>query len=122
MMKTVLGTMTFADQVDSDATRSMLELFVENKHSELDTANVYNDGKTETLLGELIPSDQRKELFIASKVHPWNDHGLQPAQVTKQINESTYFICILPTQRPRSNKPWTPVSRLINRASSGHLA
>ncbi len=121
-MKTVLGTMTFADQVDSDAARSMLELFVENKHNELDTANVYNDGKTETLLGELISSDQRKEIFIASKVHPWNDQGLQPAQVTQQINESlkrlnTDYLDLLYLHSPDLD---TPIEQTLQACFEAH--
>ena len=87
-MKTVLGTMTFADQVDAVNAKAMLELCFNSGNTELDTANVYNDGKTESLLGELISSEQRKQYFIASKVHPWNDHGLQPAQVKQQLQES----------------------------------
>jgi aflatoxin B1 aldehyde reductase len=87
-MKTVLGTMTFSDQVDAGAAQNMLDRFTETGNNELDTANQYNKGGTETLLGELIPASQRQSLFIASKVHPWNDQGLQPAQVTKQLNES----------------------------------
>ena len=87
-MKAILGTMTFADQVDSNSAQSMLDLFTQSGYHELDTANQYNKGKTETLLGELIPVDQREKFFIASKVNPWNDHGLQPAQVKKQLNDS----------------------------------
>ncbi len=80
--------MTFSDQVDSPTARTMLDLFVSPGNNELDTAFQYNKGKTETLLGELISTDQRKDLYIASKVNPWNDQGLQPAQVKKQLQES----------------------------------
>lgn len=80
--------MTFADQVDSNSTQAMLDLFTQSGNHELDTANQYNKGKTETLLGELIPVDQRGKFFIASKVNPWNDQGLQPAQVKTQLNNS----------------------------------
>ena len=87
-MKAILGTMTFSDQADAQASRAMIKRFTASGHNELDTANVYNKGKTETLLGELISPDQRKEIILASKVHPWNDNGLQPAQVTKQLDAS----------------------------------
>ena len=87
-MKTVLGTMTFSDQVDETTTRSMLSRFSDSGGNELDTATQYNQGLTETLLGKLIPAHERDRLFIASKANPWNDQGLQPAQVTRQINES----------------------------------
>lgn len=87
-MKTVLGTMTFSDQVDAIAAQTMLRRFTTTGEIELDTAYQYNKGLTETLLGELIPPDQRGNLFIASKVNPWNDQGLKPAQVKKQLDES----------------------------------
>ena len=88
MMKKVLGTMTFGDQVDKDASQDMLNLFFAKDNKELDTANVYNDGKTESLLGQLIHSKERKQRFLASKVHPWNDQGLQPAQIHQQLADS----------------------------------
>lgn len=87
-MKTILGTMTFSDQVDAQASGAMIERFLASGHNELDTANIYNQGKTESLLGELISPHQRKDIFIASKVHPWNDDGLQPVQIEKQLQQS----------------------------------
>lgn len=78
--------MTFSDQADAQASEAMIKRFIASGHCELDTANVYNKGKTETLLGELISPDQRKEIFLASKVHPWNDEGLKPEQVKKQLD------------------------------------
>lgn len=87
-MKAILGTMTFADQVDSNSAQAMIDLFTRSGYHELDTATQYNKGKTETLLGELVSADQREKIFIASKANPWNDQGLQPAQVQKQIDES----------------------------------
>lgn len=87
-MKTILGTMTFSDQVDSDAAQAMLDRFTSSGCNELDTANQYNKGKTEALLGKLISADQRNKYFIATKVHPWNDQGLQAAQVKNQLGDS----------------------------------
>jgi len=86
-MKQILGTMTFGDQVDHDKAQLMLDRFTATGNMEIDTAYAYCDGKTEQLLGELLPMDKRKELYLASKVNPWNDHGLQPAQVKKQLAE-----------------------------------
>jgi len=110
MMKTVLGTMTFSDQVDTESAGIMLDKFAAMGHRELDTANQYNQGGTETLLGELISPDQRSNCFIASKVHPWNDQGLQPAQVTKQLGDSlqrlnTNFIDLLYLHSPDLDTP-----------------
>ena len=77
--------MTFGDQVDRDTTQTMLNLFADSGNTELDTAYQYCDGRTEELLGELLPAEKRNKVFLASKVHPWNDEGLQPDQVKKQM-------------------------------------
>jgi len=109
-MKTILGTMTFSDQVDAESTSAMLDLFYSRGHGELDTANVYNKGKTEALLGELISPEKRNNLFIASKVHPWNDHGLQPEQIIQQLDQSlarlnTDFVDLLYLHSPDLKTP-----------------
>jgi aflatoxin B1 aldehyde reductase len=85
-MKLILGTMTFSDQVDQDTAQTMLNLFAESGNTELDTAYQYCDGRTEELLGELLPAEKRNKVFLASKVHPWNDEGLQPDQIKKQMS------------------------------------
>ena len=87
-MKLVLGTMTFSDQVDRNGTAAMLELFADQGHRELDTAYQYNDGKTETLLGELGPRIGSLGLVIATKANPWDGDGLKPAEIHKQVATS----------------------------------
>ncbi len=77
-MKQILGTMTFGDQVDQDTAQSMLDVFLVSGNHELDTAYQYCDGRTEEMLGVLLPPAKRKGFYIASKVNPWNDEGLQP--------------------------------------------
>jgi len=86
-MKQILGTMTFGDQVDQDTAQEMLQQFSEAGNNEIDTAHIYCDGRTEEMLGRLLPPKERDKLFIASKVNPWNDNGLQPAQVKQQMAE-----------------------------------
>lgn len=84
-MKTVLGTMTFSQQVDQATAQSMLDLYEASGNFELDTAYDYCEGGTEELLGALLPTDKRNKFYIASKVNPWNEQGLQPVQVKKQM-------------------------------------
>lgn len=86
-MKLILGTMTFGGQVEAREARLMLQQFFAAGHCELDTAYSYCDGRTETLLGELLPDLAQHGLYLASKVNPWNDGGLQPRQVKKQFAE-----------------------------------
>jgi aflatoxin B1 aldehyde reductase len=86
-MKLILGTMTFADQVDQPTAQALLTQFAEAGYSELDTAYQYVGGKTEQLLGKLLPPADQHKFTIASKVNPWNDFGLQPDQIEQQMGE-----------------------------------
>ena len=92
-MKIVLGTMTFSDQVNATDTAKMLDLFAEHNGAEqggveLDTAYMYNDGKTEVLLGDLLGSNQDTRFEIATKANPWSDGNLKPDTVRNQFNTS----------------------------------
>lgn len=87
-MKTILGTMTFSDQVDKSTAGEMIAAFEELGHTELDTAYVYNKGKTETLLGELNSEGLINTKLIAGKANPWVAEGLTPASVEHQLNTS----------------------------------
>ena len=116
-MKLILGTMTFSDQVDQSTAQSMLNLFAESGNTELDTAHQYCEGGTETLLGALLPSEKRQKLTIASKVNPWNDQGLQPDQIEKQMGEilqrlGTDYIDLLYLHSPDLD---TPVVQTLER-------
>jgi aryl-alcohol dehydrogenase-like predicted oxidoreductase len=60
----VLGTMPFGAQVDIDAARRMLDIAADAGITMLDTANVYADGASETMIGELLAG----RFAVASKV------------------------------------------------------
>ena len=109
-MKIILGTMTFGDQVDIAGARAMIEEFQSNGFSELDTAYKYCDGKTEEILGEVIDSTLRKEVDLATKVHPWTDSGLKPEEIHRQFEESlvrlrTDYVDLLYLHAPDLNSP-----------------
>ncbi len=87
-MKIVLGTMTFSDQVDQDVAENMVRAFKQADHTELDTAFVYNQGKTEGLLGELNKQGSLDGLLVAGKANPSVGNGLTPESVTLQLNTS----------------------------------
>ena len=102
--------MTFSDQADRSASQTMLNQFIEAGHTELDTAFVYNKGETELLLGELIAPVKRKDIFIAGKVNPWNDAGLKPREIKRQLNLSldrlnTDFVDLLYLHAPDLDTP-----------------
>src|SRR6478752_2751126 len=50
-----LGTMTWGRDTDADSAAAQLEAFVEAGGTLIDTANVYGDGKAESILGTLVP-------------------------------------------------------------------
>jgi aryl-alcohol dehydrogenase (NADP+) len=84
-----LGTMTLGAQVDAAVSRSMVDLALERGVNFLDTANVYNGGRAEELLGEII-AGRRDRFLIASKVgikmaDGPEDQGLSPSAIRKGI-------------------------------------
>lgn len=72
VVKTVFGTMTLAGSVDESVSRQMLDVFVQHpsvkSHEiELDTAFLYEEGRTEELLGKIMTDEERKTIFVATK-------------------------------------------------------
>ena len=62
-----LGAMTFGGQTDEAAARRMIDLCQESGITFLDTANVYNKGAAEEMLGRIL-GPRRRYFILASKV------------------------------------------------------
>ncbi len=63
-----LGTMTWGRETESDDAAAQLTAFVEAGGTLVDTANVYNDGDSETLLGTLLDKlVPRQSVVLATK-------------------------------------------------------
>lgn len=60
------GTMQFGGRADEAASRAMFEDCIAAGITHFDTAHVYTDGASETLLGSFI-ADRRDDLIIATK-------------------------------------------------------
>lgn len=86
-MKLILGTMTFGESVFGPDVEKFIDAFLENGGEELDTAYVYNDGKCERLLGEVLSATNRS-VSIATKVNPRITGRLDAEAAYMQINES----------------------------------
>lgn len=86
-MHPILGTMTFSDQVDQDTSAAMVNAFTKAGYDQLDTAHVYNDGKTEQLLGVLNGEQVLDGTAVATKVNP-KEGGLGAASVNRQFTLS----------------------------------
>jgi len=61
-----MGTMTFGREADKAESKAMFNCCRDAGINFFDCANVYNQGRTETILGELI-ADCRAELIVTSK-------------------------------------------------------
>ena len=88
----VLGTMTFGSQVDEAAASQMVARALDAGITHLDTANSYNDGRSEEIVGRALGS-RRDEVVLATKVFnrfgPGADEqGLSAPAVRKAIDAS----------------------------------
>src|SRR3972149_7318559 len=63
-----MGTMSFGGDADEATSAAMFHRCREVGINFFDTANVYNDGRSEEILGKLI-ADCRNEIVLTSKVH-----------------------------------------------------
>eukprot|EP00980_Cylindrotheca_fusiformis_P009680 scaffold2141_cov120-Cylindrotheca_fusiformis.AAC.15 len=97
--RVILGTMTFGGSTtsDADATAMLLDFCTEPKWKEivkedpmLDTAIMYQGGKTEQFLGKLLKQGKfPSTLSIATKANPFTkDTNLSPAGIRDQLVSS----------------------------------
>ena len=87
-----MGTMTFGSQTDVDTAAAMVDLCFERGIDFFDTANVYNQGLSEEILGEVL-GDRRTAIILASKVcNPMGDpveyRGLSRDAIRRGIEDS----------------------------------
>jgi aryl-alcohol dehydrogenase-like predicted oxidoreductase len=78
-----LGTMMFGDRCDQAEADRILALAMEQGVNFIDTAAMYVDGGTETILGEILKG-RRDKLFVATKVHK----GVDGESIRTSIDES----------------------------------
>ena len=71
-----LGTMTFGNEADEKTSGAILDRFLDAGGNFVDTANVYNDGVSEEILGSWLRSRNRDSLVIATKAY--GDMGSGP--------------------------------------------
>src|SRR2546425_9796217 len=87
-----LGTwLTFGGGISRERAREIVDTAFELGINLIDTANVYNKGAAETVLGELLEARPRDSYVLATKLYfPMSDEdsGLSRAQVFKQLDAS----------------------------------
>ena len=87
-----MGTMTFGGDADVDASRAMYRAAREAGINHFDTADVYNKGRTEEILGELIAND-RDQIVLATKAYfpagpGQNDRGSSRYHLVRSLEGS----------------------------------
>ncbi|CAG5979738.1 unnamed protein product [Menidia menidia] len=81
----LLGTMAFGGRADAQQSLDMVKAFLGRGHSHLDTAFMYVDGKSETIIGDMkLP----KTVSMATKANPWDGKTLKPESVRSQLETS----------------------------------
>lgn len=90
--KAVFGTMTFGAQVAQPEAEAMVGRCREAGVVMFDTANVYNDGRSEEMLGRIV-APFRDEVQIATKVGgqgpgPAGEGPLSPASIRREVDGS----------------------------------
>lgn len=94
-----LGTMNFgydADgwRLDADSSRAIVHRAIDLGITFIDTANVYRDGESESIIGDVIAEHDRDELVIATKVYgSMNDEnpnarGLSRKAIEQELEHS----------------------------------
>jgi len=89
-----LGTQTFGWCTEEKTAHAMLDRFIENGGNLIDTANIYNDGKAEKILGSWLKTrHNRNDLIITTKVFfstgsSPNDTGLTRKHILNEIEKS----------------------------------
>jgi aryl-alcohol dehydrogenase-like predicted oxidoreductase len=89
-----LGTQTFGWVADEKTAHEALDLFVGQGGNFLDTANIYNQGRSEAILGSWLKKrGSRQALVLCSKLffptgESPNDSGLSRAHIFRALEES----------------------------------
>ena len=86
------GTMTFGSQTDEATAGRMIDLCFDAGINFIDTANVYNKGLSETMVGKLLKG-RRDKVVLATKVRGKmgdgpDESGLSRAAIHKAIDSS----------------------------------
>lgn len=91
--RVVLGTMTFGGQTAPEDAHEMLRAFaaspLAHTRAEVDTARMYQTGRTEEIIGTILTQDAelRAKVAIATKANPFSGVNFSTAGINKQVGE-----------------------------------
>jgi aryl-alcohol dehydrogenase-like predicted oxidoreductase len=88
-----LGAMTFGRETEESISYEILDQFIEAGGNFIDTADVYSQGISETILGRWLKGKKRDDFVIATKVRfPMgkgpNDYGLSRKHILSAVEAS----------------------------------
>ncbi|MDB5326657.1 MAG: aldo/keto reductase [Phycisphaerales bacterium] len=120
-----LGTMNFGGRSDEAESRSMLDAYLELGGNFIDTANVYNDGRSEEVIGQwLADTGKRDQIVLSTKVHgrrspQINDAGNSRWHIVREVEQSlkrlkTERIDIYHIHRPDNDTPIDQTLRALD--------
>ena len=114
-----LGTMMFGGATDESDSLRIIDRAIDAGINFIDTANVYNAGESERILGKAI-KDKRDRVFVATKVRGAmgdhiNDQGLSRYHILNEVENSlrrldTDYIDLYIMHRP---DPDTPIEETL---------
>jgi len=87
-----LGTMMFGSQTSREDSLKIIDYAIENGINFIDTADAYNAGESERLVGEALEG-RREDMILATKVRfkvgdEINNSGLNRRHILKQVEKS----------------------------------
>ncbi|NNM88219.1 MAG: aldo/keto reductase, partial [Phycisphaerae bacterium] len=117
-----LGTMNFGGRTDEAESRRILDAYAAAGGNFIDTANVYNDGKSEEIIGRwLADTHKRDEIVLSTKVHGRrsphvNDAGNHRWHIVREVEKSlrrlrTERLDVYHIHRP---DPDTPIDQTLH--------
>ncbi|XP_055254177.1 aflatoxin B1 aldehyde reductase member 2-like [Moschus berezovskii] len=87
---TVLGAMEMGRRMDVPSSAAAVRAFLESGHTEIDTAFLYADGQSESILGGLGLGlgGSGCKVKIATKANPLEENSLKPDSLRSQLETS----------------------------------
>jgi aryl-alcohol dehydrogenase-like predicted oxidoreductase len=87
------GWLTLGKSVDEEGSQEIVKTALEMGVNFIDTADMYADGDSERVVGEIIEEFERRKLVVSTKVYyPMsddpNDRGLSRKHVMESIDNS----------------------------------
>lgn len=111
-----LGTMMFGGRCDEAESARVLDTAMDHGVTFVDTASMYVDGVTETILGRIMKG-KRDKLFLGSKVV----ESVEPAWIAQSLDESlsrlqTDYLDLYMIHWPRESMAIAPMMQALNEA------